>query len=179
MARAKGLEPIMTVLETVVLPITPYPYIHGSRICLNKRVVVLGVTTYHWENSPYDPLVLMGGFEPPTTRLSDEDSNHLSYISKYSRKKIAEWWSRAILSAYSFCQPYESLYSAYLVLVGGLEPPTLRVSGENSNHLSYTSILSRLFRKPPAISTSRIENVTRERFIPLKDRLFKQTQNPC
>ena len=34
MAKAIGLEPIMTVLETVVLPITLYPYIKGLRMRL-------------------------------------------------------------------------------------------------------------------------------------------------
>ena len=28
-------------------------------------------------------MVLMGGLEPPTPRLSDENSNQLNYISKY------------------------------------------------------------------------------------------------
>ena len=61
----------------------------------------------------------LGGFEPPTSRLSGVRSNQLSY--------------RSILY-FDFIQLF------YLVDLGGFEPPTSRLSGVRSNQLSYRSI---------------------------------------
>ena len=85
-------------------------------------------------------MVGLGGLEPPTSRLSGVRSDHLSYKPNPGgdeRNRTADpLLARQALSQLSYTPKW-------MVGLGGLEPPTSRLSGVRSNHLSYTPTLKR------------------------------------
>ena len=87
-------------------------------------------------------MVGLGGLEPPTSRLSGVRSDHLSYkptIGGDERNRTADpLLARQVLSQLSYTPTLE----IKMVGLGGLEPPTSRLSGVRSNRLSYRPTVS-------------------------------------
>ena len=83
------------------------------------------------------------GLEPSTSRLSGARSNHLSYAPMYGGDEEVRTpdplRARQVLSQLSYT-PISRLKVLHLVGTSGLEPPTSRLSGVRSNHLSYAPV---------------------------------------
>ena len=84
-------------------------------------------------------MVGVGGIEPPTSRLSDECTNHLCYtpiIKKFVCYGTPEWiWTIYIRFRKSVLYPIELQgYIQYMVSGGGIEPPTFDLWGRHSTY---------------------------------------------